>query len=250
MPWINVIAQPQFGFQVSASGAGFTWSRNSRENALTTWSNDAVADPPSEALYVRDDDSGELWCPTAAPIRDAEGSYRASHGQGYSRFEYTSRGIALELLQFVPRGRCGQGLAAEDPQRGRKPRRLSVCAYAEWSLGASRTTNAPFIVTERCAPRPGRCWRATPGMRSSARAPPTWTWAERSWRAPATAASSSGSTAAWTHRRRCAGSCRCPAAPGPALTRAPRCSPRSTCPPAARARWWCSWARPRMPPAP
>jgi cyclic beta-1,2-glucan synthetase len=151
MPWINVVAQPQFGFQVSATGAGFTWSINSRENALTTWSNDAVADPPAEALYVRDDDSGELWCPTAAPMRDAEGSYRARHGQGYSRFEYTSRGIALELLQFVPRGRSLKVSQLKIRNEGPKARRLSVCAYVEWSLGSSRIANAPFIVTDRCA---------------------------------------------------------------------------------------------------
>ena len=33
VPWINVIANPAFGFHVSADGAGYTWARNSRENA-------------------------------------------------------------------------------------------------------------------------------------------------------------------------------------------------------------------------
>jgi cyclic beta-1,2-glucan synthetase len=31
-PWGNVIANPAFGFQVSESGSGYTWSLNSREN--------------------------------------------------------------------------------------------------------------------------------------------------------------------------------------------------------------------------
>ncbi len=44
-PWINVIANPSFGFQVSESGAGYTWSLNSRENQLTPWSNDPVTRP-------------------------------------------------------------------------------------------------------------------------------------------------------------------------------------------------------------
>ncbi|HXO19444.1 MAG TPA: glucoamylase family protein, partial [Thermoanaerobaculia bacterium] len=39
-PWINVIANSGFGFQVSESGSGYTWSVNSRENQLTPWSND------------------------------------------------------------------------------------------------------------------------------------------------------------------------------------------------------------------
>ena len=69
-PWINVIANPAFGFQVSESGSGYTWSLNSRENQLTPWSNDPVSDPPGETIYVRDEDSGELWGPTVLPIRE------------------------------------------------------------------------------------------------------------------------------------------------------------------------------------
>ena len=87
---------------MSAEGSGYTWSLNSRENQLTPWSNDPVSDRPGEVLYVRDEDTGELWGPTAAPIRDAAAPYIARHGQGYSRFEHDAHGIALELLQYVP----------------------------------------------------------------------------------------------------------------------------------------------------
>ena len=69
-PWINVVANPVLGFQVSESGAGYTWSVNSRENKLTPWSNDPVTDAPGETLYVRDEDTGALWGPTALPIRE------------------------------------------------------------------------------------------------------------------------------------------------------------------------------------
>ena len=47
-PWINVISNPQFGFQVAVEGGGYTWSVNSRENQLTHWSNDPVVDRPGE----------------------------------------------------------------------------------------------------------------------------------------------------------------------------------------------------------
>ena len=86
-PWVNVIANPDFGFLVSESGSGFTWSVNSHENQLTPWSNDHVMDTPGEVIYVRDDATGELWTPTALPIRDEAASYIARHGQGYSRFQ-------------------------------------------------------------------------------------------------------------------------------------------------------------------
>jgi cyclic beta-1,2-glucan synthetase len=147
-PWINVIANPDFGFQVSESGSGYTWSANSRENQLTAWSNDPVSDPPGEVVYVRDEETGDLWGPTALPIREETSRYLIRHGQGYTHFEYASHGIALGLLQLVP---------LDDPvkisrltltnQSGR-PRRLSVTAYVEWVLGVSRGVAAPFVVTE------------------------------------------------------------------------------------------------------
>jgi cyclic beta-1,2-glucan synthetase len=147
-PWINVIANPSFGFLTSESGSGFTWSLNSHENQLTPWSNDHVTDVPGEAIYIRDESSGEVWSPTALPIRDEGATYVARHGQGYSRFQHSSRGIQCDLVQFVP---------PEDPIKisrlilqndSGRARRLSITAYAEWVLGSSRAATAPYIVSE------------------------------------------------------------------------------------------------------
>ena len=157
-PWINVIANPNFGFQVSESGAGYTWCLNSRENQLTPWSNDPVSDPPGEVLYIRDEETGTLWGPTVLPIREETWPYVARHGQGYSRFEHTSHGISLDLLQFVP---------PEDPvkisrlvveNRSDRSRRLSVTATSSgcWARRAAppRRSSSP-----RSTRTPGRCWR-------------------------------------------------------------------------------------------
>ena len=146
-PWINVIANPGFGFQVSAEGSGYTWAENSRENQLTPWSNDPVADPTGEAIYVRDETTGDLWSPTAQPIRDG-GTYVARHGFGYSRFEHEANGIALELLQYVPLADPIKISRLTLRNLSGTPRRLSVTAYAEWVLGTSRGASGPFVVTE------------------------------------------------------------------------------------------------------
>jgi cyclic beta-1,2-glucan glucanotransferase len=147
-PWINVVANPSFGFQTSVEGGGYTWAINSQQHQLTPWSNDPVSDRPGEVLYVRDEEDGAVWTPTALPIREGPFPYVASHGQGYSRFEHVAHGIALALLQYVP---------TDDPikisrltitnQSGRA-RRLSITAFVEWVLGPSRAASAPFVVTE------------------------------------------------------------------------------------------------------
>lgn len=148
-PWINVIANADFGFHVSETGAGSTWSMNSRENQLTPWSNDPVSDAPGEIFYIRDEDSGELWTPTALPIREEAWPYLARHGQGYSQFQHTSHGIEQELLQFVPLHDSVKISRLTLTNHSGRTRRLSVTAYIEWVLGNSRSQSAPFIVSER-----------------------------------------------------------------------------------------------------
>ena len=147
-PWINVIANPGFGFQISAEGCGFTWSVNSREHQLTPWSNDPVTDRPGEVIYLRDEEGGELWCPTALPIRDEMGAYVARHGWGYSRFEHETRGIAAELLTYVPLADPIKIARLKLRNTSGRTRQLSATAYVEWVLGSSRETSAPFVSTE------------------------------------------------------------------------------------------------------
>jgi cyclic beta-1,2-glucan synthetase len=147
-PWINVVANPLFGFQVSADGAGYTWSVNSRENQLTPRSNDPVGDRPGEVFYIRDEHSGALWSPTALPIREEAGQYVSRHGQGYTRFEYSSHGISLELLMYVPLNDSIKISRLKLKNNSRRNRKLSITAYLEWVLAASREISAPFISTE------------------------------------------------------------------------------------------------------
>jgi cyclic beta-1,2-glucan synthetase len=147
-PWINVIANPQFGTLVSADGAGSTWSINAQQNQLTPWSNDPVSNAPSEAIYIRDEDSGELWSATPLPIREPAASYIVRHGFGYSRFEHAAHGIDSELLQFVPLEEPLKVSRLKIVNRSRKARRLSITYYLEWVLGNQRGRSAPFIVTE------------------------------------------------------------------------------------------------------
>ena len=146
-PWINVIANPGFGFQVGTEGGGYTWSVNSRENQLTPWSNDPVTDRPGEAFYLRDNDSGDVWSATALPIRDEAATYVARHGHGYSRFTHTAQEIVVDLVQFV---------ALRDPikisrlklhNRSSRVRNISLTAYVEWVLGQSRQASAAFVTT-------------------------------------------------------------------------------------------------------
>jgi cyclic beta-1,2-glucan synthetase len=147
-PWINVIANPEFGFQVSAQGSGYTWAENSRENQITPWGNDPVVDAGGEALYVFDKDSGVLWSPTAQPIHDG-GCYIARHGFGYSHFAHKANDISLELLQYIPLTDPIKISRLTLHNQSTVTRTLTITAYAEWVLGTSRSSSSPYIITSR-----------------------------------------------------------------------------------------------------
>ncbi|MBV9329980.1 MAG: glycosyl transferase, partial [Alphaproteobacteria bacterium] len=146
-PWINVIANEQFGFTVSTEGSGFTWAVNSQQNQLTPWSNDAVGDPPGEVFYLRDEETGEVWTPTALPIRQTGATYSVRHGQGYSRFEHASHGLGVALTQFVPVADPVKICRLKLANLSGRERWLSLTAYVEWVLGQNRSATAPYVVT-------------------------------------------------------------------------------------------------------
>ncbi len=146
-PWVNVVANPHFGFVATESGGGFTWSENSRENRLTPWSNDPVCDPAGEAIYLRDEETGEFWTTAPGPIR-LPGVYIVRHGQGYTAYERHSHGIKQELLLFVPPDDPVKIFRLRVKNESRQRRRLSAASYAELVLGVHREATAQHIVTE------------------------------------------------------------------------------------------------------
>jgi cellobiose phosphorylase len=99
-PWSNVLANPQFGCLITEAGGGYTWAGNCQMNRLTPWSNDPVSDPPGEAVYLRDEETGEFWTPTPAPC-GGDATTVVRHGQGYTRFTRNSHGLEQDLLVMV-----------------------------------------------------------------------------------------------------------------------------------------------------
>ncbi len=147
MPWTNVVANETFGFLVSESGAGYTWSRNSRENRLTPWCNDPICDPHGEAFYIRDDDAMVFWSPLPGPSPDGAG-YEVRHGFGYTQWQHSSRGLDQEVVQFVPRHDPVKITRVRLTNTGGRIRHLSLFAYAHLVMGVLPSESGRYVVTE------------------------------------------------------------------------------------------------------
>ena len=146
-PWCNVLANAELGCLVSESSLGTTWSLNSGENRLTPWRNDPVSDPPSEALYLRDEETAAVWSPTPLPAGQS-GPTLVRHGAGYTTYERESHGLVQELTVFVPHDAAIKVVRLRVKNTLPRHRRLTATYYAEWVLGSRREGQRPFIVSE------------------------------------------------------------------------------------------------------
>jgi cellobiose phosphorylase len=148
MPWVNVVANPDFGFTATEAGGGYVWSQNSQRNPITPWANDPVSDPPQDVLYVRDEEDGCLFTATALPhMAGDNGEYVVRHGHGYTRFQHQVLGIELDQLQYVPIADGVKISRLRIRNLSGRARKLSVTAFVQWALGPNGTSNTPFIDT-------------------------------------------------------------------------------------------------------
>jgi len=147
LPWVNVLANANFGTVISESGLAYTWSENAHEFRLTPWSNDQVGTSCGEAIYLRDEESGHFWSPAPFPIRSTV-PYLTRHGFGYSMFEHTENGIHSELWVYVDLVEAVKYSVLKLCNVSGQARRLSATGYVEWVLGELQTKSAMHIVTE------------------------------------------------------------------------------------------------------
>ncbi len=146
-PWVNVLANPNFGTVISESGSAYTWAENAHEFRLTPWCNDPVSDASGEAFYLRDEDRGHFWSPMPLPSRGAT-PYVTRHGFGYSVFEHSSRGIRSEAWVYVAMDASIKFTVLKVKNESGRARRLSATGYVEWVLGDLRSKSAMHVITE------------------------------------------------------------------------------------------------------
>ena len=146
-PWVNVLANPNFGSVVTESGGGYTWAENAHEFRLTPWWNDPVTDRMGEAFYLRDEETGTYWSITPLPARGA-GSYVTRHGFGYSVFEHAQDGLSTTMTVHVAIDAPMKFWHIRIRNRSGRARSVTVTGYLEWVLGQLKAATAMQVVTE------------------------------------------------------------------------------------------------------
>src|SRR5476651_294000 len=104
-------------------------------------------DTPGEAIYLRDEQTGQFWSPTPLPARGAT-PYVIRHGFGYTVFEHTEHGLASELWVYVAMDAPVKFMVLKLRNVSGRPRRVSVTGYFEWVLGDLRQKSLLHVQTE------------------------------------------------------------------------------------------------------
>ena len=106
LPWINYLGSEDYFGLISNTAGGYSFYRDARLRRLTRYRyNNVPADVGGRYLYLRDDDSGDVWSPSWQPVRRrGRGAIECRHGLGYTAIGSRRGGIAVETLYFVPLG--------------------------------------------------------------------------------------------------------------------------------------------------
>ena len=157
-PWCNVLANDHFGCLVTEAGGGYTWSGNSGEFRLTPWTNDPVLDPAGESLYLRDEETVEIWTPTPGPA-GSDVACEVRHGAGYSEWRQHGRGLACRVRVFVPTDDPVKIVELRVRNHEERPRRITATYYARWLLARMPDEGVSRIVVHYDAPTRSLCAR-------------------------------------------------------------------------------------------
>ncbi|MEO7938705.1 MAG: glucoamylase family protein [Burkholderiaceae bacterium] len=136
-PWVNVLASPDFGTQVSEAAAGYSWAGNSRLHALTPWSNDPVSDPPGEWFLLQDLRGRAIWS-VGAGGASAETTYAVEHGPGWTTISHRRGDLEVVATWCVDDARSLKQVRIALRQHGSRTMRLRVIGVCEWLMGERR----------------------------------------------------------------------------------------------------------------
>ena len=141
-PWVNILANEDFGAMVSETGLGAVWHGSSREGRLTRWRGDALDEGCEQALYLRDELTGQFASLTPAPCGALP--VRVRHAPGETRFEGRALDIDYELRLMCDAALPVMYLRARLINAGAGARQLTLTALVDWVMGerTSRLTRA------------------------------------------------------------------------------------------------------------
>ncbi len=134
--WTNYLGVKNLCTVISHNAGGYSFYKSPEHHRITRFrQNGTPLDRPGHYVYIRDDETGEYWTLSWQPVgKDFnKAKYTCRHGLSYSKFQCDYQDIEAEQLIFIPVDDDVEIWNVKIKNKGKKPRKLSVFSYVEFS---------------------------------------------------------------------------------------------------------------------
>ena len=135
--WTNYLGVKDYCTVISHNAGGYSFYRSTEHHRITRFRQNGIPlDRPGHYVYLRDDETGEYWSLSWQPVgKDlTKAKYVCRHGLSYSKFQCEYRDIEAHQLLFIPLKDDVEIWDVKIRNIGKKPRKLSVFSYLEFSF--------------------------------------------------------------------------------------------------------------------
>ena len=134
-PWANYLGDPNYGAIISNNAAGYSFEKSGANGRILRYRfNSTSNDLPGRYIYIKDNENGDFWSGSWAPVCKPLDEYKSEcrHGTAYTVISSEYKQIRAETAYYVPLGKTYEVWACKITNLDSKPRRLSVFGACEF----------------------------------------------------------------------------------------------------------------------
>ena len=131
-PWANYLGSPDYGAIITVNAGGYSFVKSGAAGRILRYTFNQF-DEPGRYIYLRDEDTGDLWSASWKPVKKPLEDYHTEcrHGTSYTEIISEYQGIRSRALYYVPMGATHEVWRISLENKTDRPRRISVFGYAE-----------------------------------------------------------------------------------------------------------------------
>ena len=137
-PWVNYLGSPEYGAMISNNAGGYSFVKSGAKGRISRYIFNQE-DRPGRYIYLRDDDEKDYWSaswqPVGKPLGEGYNQYQnqCHHGTAYTTINAQYKGIASEVLYYVPLNKTHEVWKVTLKNTSDKPRNISAFGFIEFT---------------------------------------------------------------------------------------------------------------------
>lgn len=133
-PWANYLGSPEYGAIISNNAGGYSFVKSGAHGRILRYIFNQE-DKPGRYVYLRDEKDGDYWSASWQPVGKPLDVYKSEvrHGTAYTKIGAEYKGIASEVLYYVPLNRAYEVWRVKVTNKSEETRSLSSYGYAEFT---------------------------------------------------------------------------------------------------------------------